>query len=118
VNGEFFVYRLDPGAELPSWLGDSGWWTVTRAPNELSVVCEAPPSSADVASSGPWRLLGVEGPLSHEQVGALASLATPLAEASIPVFVVSSFDTDWLLVPASRLASARAALTRAGHDVR
>ncbi|HEY6319186.1 MAG TPA: ACT domain-containing protein [Acidimicrobiia bacterium] len=59
----------------------------------------------------------MEGPLAHDQVGVLASLSGSLAEGGVPIFVVSSFDTDWLLVPAERLADARAVLTQAGHQV-
>jgi uncharacterized protein len=33
----------------------------------------------------------------------------------VPIFAVSTFDTDYLLVPGTRLADARAALRRAGH---
>ena len=116
-RGEFVVCRLDPEADLPVWLPKSAWWSATRSRNELSVTCDAGVVPDDVASSGPWRLLGVEGPLAHDQVGVLASLSGSLAEASVPIFVVSSFDTDWLLVPAERLADARAVLTQAGHQV-
>jgi hypothetical protein len=49
--------------------------------------------------------------------GVLASLATPLAEAGIPIFVLSTFDTDYLLVSAPRVAAAVEALERAGHRV-
>jgi hypothetical protein len=116
-RGEFVVCRLDPEADLPVWLSKSGWWSATRSRDELSVTCDAEIVPDDVASSGPWRLLGVDGPLAHDQVGVLASLSGSLAEAGVPIFVVSSFDTDWLLVPADRLADARAVLTQAGHQV-
>ena len=47
----------------------------------------------------------------------LASLAAPLATAGISLFVVSTFETDYLLVTQEQLASAIAALDRAGHSI-
>jgi len=47
----------------------------------------------------------------------LVSLAAPLADAGIPIFALSSFDTDYLLVPADSLGRALAALAEAGHAV-
>ncbi|MGC8474195.1 MAG: ACT domain-containing protein, partial [Candidatus Dormibacteria bacterium] len=67
--------------------------------------------------SGPWRRLSVEGPLSHDMVGVLLALLEPLARAGVPVFVISTFDTDHVLVPSPRLPAAVAALTDAGHRV-
>ncbi|WP_457632584.1 ACT domain-containing protein [Oceanithermus desulfurans] len=64
---------------------------------------------------GGWRVLAVEGPLDFGLTGVLAALTAPLAEAEVPVFALSTWSTDFLLVPAERLEAARAALTAAGH---
>ncbi|GEM88809.1 ACT domain-containing protein [Oceanithermus desulfurans] len=68
-----------------------------------------------VTCRGGWRLLAVEGPLDFGLTGVLAALTTPLAEAGVPVFVLSTWSTDFLLVPVDRLEAARAALAAAGH---
>jgi hypothetical protein len=59
--------------------------------------------------------LRVEGPLDHELVGVLAAFAEPLASARIPIFAISTHDTDWVLVPDDRLEQAAASLRAAGH---
>jgi hypothetical protein len=48
----------------------------------------------------------------------MASLVTPLADAAIPIFAISTFETDYLLVKASDLARSIDALEAAGHRVR
>ena len=58
------------------------------------------------------------GPLDLSLTGVLASLAEPLRDAGVPLFVVSSYATDFVLVPGDRLVDATAALTAAGHAVR
>jgi hypothetical protein len=59
----------------------------------------------------------VAGPLDLSLTGVLASLAEPLRDAGVPIFVVSSYDTDFVLVPGDRLVDATTALTRAGHSL-
>ncbi|WP_243794083.1 ACT domain-containing protein [Saccharopolyspora gloriosae] len=69
------------------------------------------------AVEGPFRALEVRGPLDFSLTGVLAALLTPLAQAGISVFTLSTFDTDWILVPAGSAAQARTALINSGHTV-
>ena len=48
-------------------------------------------------------------------LGVLASLAQPLAEAEIPMFVISTFTTDYVFVMEENLVNAVQALQQAGH---
>ena len=114
--GELAVCRLAPEDELPEW-ARGGFVAVVRTPEELSVVCDAERVPGAVSSSGPWRAIRVAGTLDHALTGVLSSIASPLADAGIPIFAISSFDTDYVLVPADRLEAATIALGRAGHVV-
>jgi len=91
--------------------------TVTRTADELSVVCAEDAVPAGVRTQGGWRCLRVAGTLDFALVGVLAALLGPLAEAGVPVFCVSTFDTDYLLLQDADLPRAAAALTAAGHRV-
>ncbi len=114
VAGEFAVWKLPPGAD-PKLAGGGQFLSVTRTPDEVSVVSLAKdvPEGAEVEAG--WGCLRVAGPLSFELTGVLAALSAPLAAAGVPIFVVSTFDTDYLLVPLNRLEKARDALEAAGH---
>jgi hypothetical protein len=59
----------------------------------------------------------VEGPLAFEMTGVLAALSVPLAEAGIPIFVISTYDTDYLMVKSADLECACATLRGEGHIV-
>ena len=61
-----------------------------------------------------WRLLTFDVELPFELVGFLAIIATELAEASISIFVLSSYATDHLLVKSSDLEKAIVVLERLG----
>ncbi len=90
---------------------------MTRGVDELSIVCaeESVPSQA-LAARG-WRGLKVQGPLDFSLTGVLAALAAPLARESISIFALSTYQTDYVLVPGQHLARACQALTEAGHAV-
>ena len=110
------VCRLPAMAEVPAWVaGDLV--SVTRTTEELSIVCAADAVPIGTVVEGPFRALTVRGPLSFSLVGALLELLRPLAAAAVPVFVLSTHDTDVLLVPDDRVAAAATALTDAGHRV-
>jgi hypothetical protein len=99
----FAVCRFPPSEPPPAWLfhGEANFYSLTRTSDELSVVCceDDLPPSAQLCERG-WRALALEGPIPFSTTGVLAALVTPLAAAGIPVFVISTYDTDLLLVKA------------------
>ena len=64
-----------------------------------------------------WRCLRVAGAMPFTLVGVLASLTGPVAAAGVGIFVVSTFDTDYLFVKEAEFQAAVDALRRAGHTV-
>lgn len=113
------VCRLPADAPVPDWARDAAGplLSITRTERELSIVVAQAAVPLGVQADGGWRAMAVRGPLPFHLVGILASLATPLADAEVPIFAISTHDTDWLLVGHDRLEDARAALAAAGHRV-
>lgn len=117
ADGTFAVARLAPDDDFPDWALTGAFASVTRTEDELSVVCLEDEVPAGVLHEGGWRCLGVVGQLDFSLAGVIASLAEPLAAAGVPIFVISTYDSDFLLVKDDRLAQAREALVGAGHTV-
>ena len=114
----FAVCRMAPTAPVPWPDAGPAIYSVTVTPDELSVVCAEghEPPGATVESG--WRVLRIVGPLAFELVGVIASITVPLAGADIGVFVLSTFDTDLVLVKDVDLDAAIDVLGGAGHRVR
>lgn len=112
------VCRLDPQAELPQWATAAPFYSVTRTLEELSIICSERFIPDGVKHEGGWRALKLEGKFDFGQVGVLASVVVPLAEAGVSIFAVSTFDTDYALVKEAQLDVAVAALRDHGHKVR
>jgi hypothetical protein len=117
VAGRYAVVRLDAGERPPDWARGGPFVSITRTDAELSVVCpqEAVPAGAQ-AECG-WCCLRVAGPLGFGMTGILASLAGPLASSGVSIFVVSTYDTDYLMLQERDLDRGVDALARAGHTV-
>jgi hypothetical protein len=113
----FAICKLDTDAVLPSWATASGFFSITRTADELSIVCLQSVVPDDIKCERDWRCLQLAGPIPFTTVGVLASLVQPLAEAGIGVFIISTFDTDYLLVKAPDFAQTIDALRQKGHSV-
>jgi uncharacterized protein len=117
LDDSLAICRLEADAEVPAWAWSGEPASVTRTRDELSIVCRADAVPRGVRRESGWRCLKVRGPLDFALAGVLAALAAPLAAAGIPVFVVSTFDTDYLMVKEENLARAAATLRAAGHRI-
>jgi hypothetical protein len=112
----FAVCRLDPTAAYPPWIS-TGFVSITRTPDELSLVCPEGCVPVDVQREIGWACLAIRGPLDFGQIGILSSLLDPLAKAEISVFTLSTFTTDYLFIKAEMLDRATIALSGAGHHI-
>jgi hypothetical protein len=117
LAGTFAVCRLEADAPLPPWATSGGFVSLTRTDTELSVVCPEASVPPGVRAEAGWRCLRVKGPLGFGLTGILASLAGPLASSGVSIFVVSTYDTDYLMVQQRDLDRGTDALQRAGHAV-
>jgi hypothetical protein len=111
------VCRLAPDAPVPEPPANAGFWSVTRTSEELSIVLPEEHVQAGWEAETGWRCLKVQGPLDFGLTGILASLVTPLAEAGISIFALSTYDTDYVLVKEGDLEEAKRALSAHGHRV-
>ena len=110
------IARLERDAAVPAW-ARGRFVTVSRTPDELSVVCAAAHVPPDVRHDRDKVALVISGTIPRTSIGILAALCAALARARVPVFAISTYDTDWLVVSADRFEAARAALVGAGHTV-
>jgi hypothetical protein len=116
LPGTLAVARLEADAPVPDW-ARGAFLTITRTGDELSIVCDDDAVPEGVQAERGWAAFKLHGPIPFEMIGIAAALLAPLAEARISVFMISTYDTDYVLVKRERLAEAADALRRAGHDV-
>jgi hypothetical protein len=108
LPGTLAICRLHATERIPSWALElhEGFVSITRTPDELSIVCDQDAVPPDTEVEEDWRALVVPGPIPFEMTGVLSALTVPLAEAGIPIFAISTYDTDYVLVRAKNLERA------------
>ena len=111
------VCRFKPTAPLPDWIGQVGFYSLTRTETELTLVCPEAHLAPETTSETDWRCFKVRGLLDFSEIGIIFSLTQPLAENGVAVFVISTFDTDYIMVKEKDLAKAIDALTAKGHEI-
>ena len=120
------VCRLASTAHVPDWALEGGFFCVVRTRDELSIVCSEDVCAEDVCSDNHlplgasaergWLALKLEGPFPFSMTGVLASFVQPLADAQIPIFAISTFDTDYVLIKREHRERAILALSAVGHE--
>ena len=115
LAGSFAISRLSPGHAVPDWALRGAFFSITSTAEELSVVCLQAQVPAGIAHEGDWACLKLQGPFPFSETGILSSFVQPLSERAIPVFAISTFDTDYVLVKQGWVDQAVAALRDAGH---
>jgi len=109
--------QLPPQAEVPHWAATGDFTSVTRTTDELSIVCPSDNLPADVVSSQRWVCLKLKGPFAFALTGVLLSFIEPLSSNGIPVFAISTFDTDYVLIQEEFVQAALDRLREAGHQL-
>ena len=102
---------------MPGWAMRGEFFSVTRTKNELSIVTNLKNLPGWETADSQWHVFKVHGPFAFTEIGVLASLVAPLAKDAIGILVVSTFDTDYLLVQVDQMERAIASLQAAGHKI-
>ena len=114
----YSIYRFSKDARLPRWIYTSDFYSITKTEDELSVVAVSRDrdSGKPYCSHG-WRIIKVIGPLDFSLTGIIAGISSILSKESIPVFTLSTFDTDYFLIRETDLERAVSALRESGNSV-
>jgi uncharacterized protein len=92
-------------------------FAVSHTETETSVMCPERVIPPGTRTEGPFHVFEVAGPLDFALVGVLTSIIDPLAAKGITVLATSTYETDWILVPADKAEEAERIWRREGFLV-
>ena len=115
----YAICRFDKGASLPPWIKKSVFYSVTKTQDELSLVC-----NQDLIKTGEtilinknWRCIKIDNLLDLSLTGIIADISKIFKENKIPVFTISTYNTDYIFVKNQNLENAIAILRSSGHQI-
>jgi len=115
LKGNYAICQLDAQTSIPQWASLGDLYSITRTPDELSIICLHEQIPEHIPCQAGWRVLKIEGPFSFDEIGVLAAFTAPLAAAQISLLTISTFDTDYIFIQAENYDQALQVLHSAGH---
>ena len=106
----YAVCRLAAGSKVPSWAFKGSFYSISKTSDELSVVVDQRYAPSGIKKTENWKGFKVEGPLDFSMTGILAALSKTLADNHIPLFSISTYDTDYILVESQYYEQAKKVL--------
>ena len=117
LHDTFRIHRLEAETPIPVAVLASPFFAVLRTKEELTLVASESIAVKSQRMEADWACFKVDGNLDFSLVGILARLTGVLAKAHIPVFVLSTFSTDFLLVKRDKVDAAKSALSTSGYQI-
>ncbi|HAV22726.1 MAG: hypothetical protein A2X67_04750 [Ignavibacteria bacterium GWA2_55_11] len=116
LEEKFTVSKLPVFSELPHIIASGELCFSMRTDEELTVITPDFMAPNNVQQEPGWRCIRIDGQIPFQAVGVLLSLIKPLADTGIPIFAVSTFNTDYVFLPDQTIIHAVQALQHAGHE--
>lgn len=88
----------------------------TEEENSLVCITENVPDNTVEREDG-WKVFRIEGVLDFSLIGILSKISTILAENQIGIFVISTFNTDYILTKKENYDKALELLVEAGYEI-
>lgn len=90
----------------------------SRTDQEISLVCKTVDTPQNIINrEDGWRGFRIEGILDFSLIGILSKISTILAENKIGIFVVSTYNTDYVFVKDNSYEKAMNILSDAGYTI-
>ena len=111
------ICRLGADEGSPPWADSGVLSSVTHTEAETTVVCREENVPVGITCNKGWYCLQIGGVLGFSEAGILSLLTAPLAEEGIPLYALSTYSTDLILINEKDLSRAVHVLLGAGHRV-
>ncbi len=110
LPNKFSICRLRPNYDYPRWAENDIFYSITKTEDELSVVTLENSITVCPDREDGWRVIKIVGPLKLSMIGVVSKISEVLAKAKVSIFVISTFDTEYIMVKNDKLEKAKKVL--------
>ena len=118
LKDKYGICTLPNTAPIPDWALTQSLASITRTEKELTIVCRLEILPSQYQSDLNWRCFKIDGSFDLNQIGVIASISSPLADAGISIYVISTYDTDYFLIQEQDLEQTISVLSNSGHYIK
>ena len=102
LKDKYAVCKFKNDADIPGFIYDSEFYSITKTPDELSIVCRQSENIRDIKNmfevNKDWRIIKVKTPLDFSSIGVISGISGILKENKISILTISTYETDYILV--------------------
>ena len=117
LKDKYGICTLPNTAPIPDWALTQSLASITRTEKELTIVCRLEILPSQYQSDLKWRCFKIDGSFDLNQIGVISSISSPLADAGISIYVISTYDTDYFLIQEQNLEKTISVLSNSGHYI-
>ncbi|MCX8229763.1 MAG: ACT domain-containing protein [Opitutales bacterium] len=117
LPGLYSVHSFAPDAEVPEPDIRKSIFSATRTDEELSIICDSEITLDSISREEDFKCMKIEAVLEFSLVGVLSKITSILAAAKVSVFVLSTFNTDYILFKSADLNTVAGCLQEVGYSV-
>ena len=115
LNRDFSICKMEDYSLVDL---DAEYCFIGKTDEEKSLVClteNVPPNT--IQREDGWKGLRLQGLFDFSLVGILSKLSAILADNAIPIFAVSTYNTDYILMKREHYQKAVDVLARSGYKI-
>lgn len=113
----YTICSIGKESNIPDWVNQSKFYSITKTNDELSILCVQENIPSNVKCEKNWKIIQIDSILDFYMVGVISELSTLLAEDNISIFVISTFNTDYICIKEDVLEKAIQILKNAGNTI-
>lgn len=98
LKDTYTIYQIKNNQKIPEQILDSEFCSITKTKDEISIVTSCKTYFENLKSNKDWQGFKVEGILDFSLIGIINDITKPLKDKEISVFVISTFNTDYIFV--------------------
>ena len=118
LGNEYSIYKFDPEFVINGNTLTSDFISITRTKYELSIVAQKNELNGFLEVENGWKILKINGILNFSLVGILSKISTILANENISIFVMSTFNTDYIMVKKENIKNAIEILKKNNYEIK
>ncbi len=118
LKDKYAICSLPNNAPIPDWASIQSLASITRTEKELTIVCRLEILPSQYQSGLKWRCFKIDGSFDLNQIGVISSISSPLADAGICIYIISTYDTDYFLIQEQNLKKTISTLSDIGHNIK
>jgi len=118
LEGDFSIYKFDSNYAASEKFLSSKFVSITKTEDEISIVAPKNEIHNSIKSENDWKILKIDGILDFALIGVLSKISTILANENIAIFVISTYNTDYIMVKKDNVEKAIKALIKNQYEVK